>query len=108
MLLRPKKDHKYRLYWNIYHHSVGYLVILLSIINIFTGLDILSPAKKWRHAYIAILVVLVANAAWLEAYTWYIVLKRRRSGSADKTLQGVNGANGSNGYVAAAGPTQFA
>ncbi|XP_041028373.1 cytochrome b561 and DOMON domain-containing protein At5g47530-like [Juglans microcarpa x Juglans regia] len=98
LLLRPNKDHKYRFYWNIYHHSVGYSVILLSIINIFLGFEILMPEKKWKNAYIAIIVFLVLNAVWLEAYTWYVVLKRRRSQSAEKTLQGVNGRNGANGY----------
>jgi hypothetical protein len=38
--LRPKKDHKYRLYRNVYHHSMGYTVIILVIINIFKGVDV--------------------------------------------------------------------
>lgn len=56
------------------------------------------PEKKWKNAYIGIIVFLVLNAVWLEAYTWYVVLKRRRSQSAEKTLQAVNGGNGANGY----------
>ncbi|KAG7963110.1 hypothetical protein I3843_09G102300 [Carya illinoinensis] len=93
LLLRPKKDHKYRLYWNIYHHSVGYLVILLSIINIFKGFDILKLEKKWKSGYIAIVVIFIINIVWVEAYTWYLVWKKR-SESAERTHQGVNGANG--------------
>uniref|UniRef100_A0A5B7BDT6 Cytochrome b561 and DOMON domain-containing protein n=1 Tax=Davidia involucrata TaxID=16924 RepID=A0A5B7BDT6_DAVIN len=93
LLLRPKKDHKYRLYWNIYHHCVGYTVIILSIVNIFEGLDILDPEKKWRKAYIGILIFLGFNAAMLEAFTWYIVIKRKRSGS-EKHPVGTNGTNG--------------
>ncbi|GER52869.1 auxin-responsive family protein [Striga asiatica] len=38
LLLRPKKEHKHRIYWNLYHHTIGYSVIILSIINIFKGL----------------------------------------------------------------------
>ncbi|KAK6917846.1 Cytochrome b561/ferric reductase transmembrane [Dillenia turbinata] len=78
LFLRPKKDYKYRHLWNIYHHSVGYLVILLSSINIFKGLHILNPEEKWKHAYITILVLLVLIAAGLEAFTWFVVLKKKR------------------------------
>ncbi|XP_041024258.1 cytochrome b561 and DOMON domain-containing protein At5g47530-like [Juglans microcarpa x Juglans regia] len=102
LLLRPKKDHKYRFYWNIYHHSVGYLVILLSIINIFKGFDILKPEKKWKSGYIAIVVIFIINIVWVEAYTWYL-LRKKRSESTGKTHQGVNGAKG---YGAR--PAQFA
>lgn len=99
--MRPKKDHKYRLYWNIYHHTIGYAVIALSIANIFEGFDILDPAKKWKRAYIGVIIFLAAVAAILEALTWFIVLKRKDDES-DKYPQGVNGANGNgngvNGY----------
>ncbi|KAF2288846.1 hypothetical protein GH714_016954 [Hevea brasiliensis] len=92
-------DHKYRLYWNIYHHTVGYTVIILSITNIFKGFDILNPEKKWKNAYIGVIAALAFNAVWLEGYTWYLVVKRRRSESAGKMPQGINGSNGVNGHV---------
>uniref|UniRef100_A0A6N2LZW8 Cytochrome b561 and DOMON domain-containing protein n=1 Tax=Salix viminalis TaxID=40686 RepID=A0A6N2LZW8_SALVM len=57
LLLRPKPDHKYRFYWNIYHHLVGYSVIILGIINIFKGFNILNPDKKWKNAYIVSLLL---------------------------------------------------
>ncbi|KAL4619944.1 hypothetical protein ACB092_06G117900 [Castanea dentata] len=101
LLLRPKKDHKYRLYWNIYHHSIGYTVIILSIVNVFKGLDLLDPEKKWKKIYTAILIFLGFNAAMLEAFTWYIVIKRKKTGS-DKYPSHENGANGTNGYGARA------
>ncbi|PKU84913.1 hypothetical protein MA16_Dca019550 [Dendrobium catenatum] len=103
LLLRPKKDHKYRLYWNIYHHVIDYTVIILSVINIFKGFDILDPERKWKHAYIAIIVTLGGIAVALEAITWGIVLKRKRSDSSDKSHRGTNGVNGlnsTNGYGA--------
>lgn len=93
MLLRPNKEHKYRIYWNVYHHSVGYCIIILSIVNIFEGFDILDPAKKWKHAYIGVIATLGGVALVLEAVTWPIVL-RRRSRSSEKSHHGVNGANG--------------
>ncbi|KAI3434179.1 Cytochrome b561 and DOMON domain-containing protein [Psidium guajava] len=101
LLLRPKKDHKYRFYWNIYHHSMGYAVIILSIINIFKGFNILDPEKKWKDAYIGVIVALGCVAVVLEAFTWYVVLKRK-SQSGSKTPHGMNGSNGynHNGYGA--------
>ncbi|GLT46250.1 hypothetical protein SLA2020_200210 [Shorea laevis] len=104
LLLRPKKDHKYRLYWNIYHHSIGYSTIILSIINVFEGLHLLNPAEKWKKIYIGILIFLGFNAAMLEAFTWYIVIKRKRAAAHDKHSHGVNGTNGVNGYGARTHP----
>lgn len=96
LLLRPKPDHKYRIYWNIYHTSVGYTVISLGITNIFKGLDILDPEKKWKNAYIGVLISLAVIAVILEAFTWFIVLKRKK----EEKQQGPvgNGAYGANGY----------
>lgn len=98
LLLRPKADHKYRFYWNIYHHLVGYTVIILSIINIFKGFNILNPDEKWKNAYIGVIVALALNAVWLEGYTWYVVVKRKSSETAGKRPQFTNGSNGANGY----------
>ncbi|KAL0321082.1 UNVERIFIED_CONTAM: cytochrome and DOMON domain-containing protein [Sesamum radiatum] len=100
LLLRPKKDHKYRFYWNMYHHSVGYSVIVLSIINIFKGLDILNPGEKWKRAYVEILIGLALVAATLEVYTWYIVVKRKKTSSPQKMQNRINGTNGHNAYGA--------
>lgn len=106
--MRPKKDHKYRKYWNVYHHAVGYSVIILSIVNIFEGFDALDPEKKWKRAYIGVLIALGANFLWLEAYTWFIVLTRGKKSSQDGTEkagyrfgngngQGIGANNGGNG-----------
>ncbi|CAK9133339.1 unnamed protein product [Ilex paraguariensis] len=94
LLLRPKKDHKFRLYWNIYHYVVGYTVIILTIINIFEGFDILKPAKKWKNAYIGVLIFLGVVATLLEAFTWYIVLMRKKKAGSDKHAHVGNGVNG--------------
>ncbi|KAL1095908.1 hypothetical protein V6Z11_D06G188200 [Gossypium hirsutum] len=94
LLVRPKPDHKYRVYWNIYHHLVGYTVVILSVINIFKGLDILEPEKKWKNAYIGVIIALACSGIVLEAYTWFLVLRRKRSESAGKLSHGINGAHG--------------
>lgn len=54
------KEHKYRIWWNIYYHSVGYAIIILSIFNIFEGFNILNPLKIWRLVYACVLIVLGA------------------------------------------------
>lgn len=99
LLLRPKKEHKYRFYWNVYHHFIGYSVIVLSLINIFKGFNILDPDQKWKRAYIVVLIGLAAVAATLEIFTWYVVVKRKKSSSPHKVP---NGTNGHNGYGASA------
>ncbi|XP_076896173.1 cytochrome b561 and DOMON domain-containing protein At5g35735-like [Bidens hawaiensis] len=92
LLLRPKPDNKYRFYWNIYHHTLGYSIIILSIINVYEGLDILDPEKKWKNTYTGILISLGVITVILEALTWFIVIKRK---SEDKrTHAGANGVNG--------------
>ncbi|KAI3508062.1 hypothetical protein L1887_23062 [Cichorium endivia] len=77
LFLRPKVEHKLRLYWNIYHHGTGYAVVVLGILNVFKGLHILSPASKWRSAYLIIISVLGVIALILEVVTWIIVLRRK-------------------------------
>nr|ACG28004.1 membrane protein [Zea mays] len=81
LFLRPKKDHKYRVYWNAYHHSVGYTVIVLGVVNIFKGMAILDVEQRWKTGYIAAISVLGAVAVALEAVTWGVVLRRRKEES---------------------------
>ncbi|TXG54258.1 hypothetical protein EZV62_019514 [Acer yangbiense] len=81
LFLRPKKDHKYRFYWNIYHHGIGFSILIMGILNVFKGLDILNPEKKWKTAYITVISVLGGIAALLEAITWVVVLKRKSNRS---------------------------
>ncbi|KAF8718069.1 hypothetical protein HU200_025546 [Digitaria exilis] len=90
LLLRPDTKNKYRFYWNIYHHSVGYSVIVLSAINIFKGLDILQPSSGYKTAYIVILATLGGIAVCLEAITWPIAIRKRKR-DADKASNGTAG-----------------
>ncbi|KAK9055621.1 hypothetical protein SSX86_026706 [Deinandra increscens subsp. villosa] len=81
LFLRPNKDHKLRFYWNIYHHGIGYAILVLGIINVFKGLDILSPESKWRTSYIVVISTLGAIALLLEVITWIVTLKKKSSKS---------------------------
>lgn len=105
LLLRPKKDHKHRFYWNLYHWGVGYSVIVLSVINIYKGLDILDPEKKWKTAYTVVIVVLGCVALLLEASTWVIVLRRRKDGNEQKFNNGYNGNGNGNAYAMRSQPS---
>ncbi|KAG7543251.1 Cytochrome b561/ferric reductase transmembrane [Arabidopsis thaliana x Arabidopsis arenosa] len=81
MLLRPRKDHKFRYVWNIYHHGVGYSILILGIINVFKGLSILNPKHTYKTAYIAVIGTLGGITLLLEVVTWVIVLKRKSAKS---------------------------
>ncbi|CAL5183995.1 unnamed protein product [Lathyrus oleraceus] len=97
LLLRPNKDHKIRIYWNFYHWGIGYATIIISIINIFKGFDALEVSAgnrydNWKHAYTGIIAALGGIAVLLEAYTWMIVIKRKKS--ENKLSHATNGTNG--------------
>ncbi|BBN02509.1 hypothetical protein MPTK1_2g15890 [Marchantia polymorpha subsp. ruderalis] len=77
LVLRPKPEHKLRKPWNVYHHSVGYTVLILSIINIFEGFDILMPDKKYKHAYVGVIIALGAIAVVMEIITWAVWIRNR-------------------------------
>lgn len=68
--LKPTKADKYRHYWNLYHHFVGYALLSLVVINILKGFAILQPPKIWKHTYIGLLILLASIAFGLEIYTW--------------------------------------
>ncbi|KAI4998871.1 hypothetical protein ZWY2020_054213 [Hordeum vulgare] len=78
LFLRTKKDHKLRVYWNVYHRSVGYTTIILGIVNIFKGMTILDVEHKWKTAYIIAVSILGVIAVSLEVITSSIILKRSK------------------------------
>ncbi|KAA0026084.1 hypothetical protein IC582_002185 [Cucumis melo] len=88
LFLRPKKDHKYRVYWNVYHHSIGYSILILGIINVFKGFNMLNPDRKWKSTYIVVIAVVGVIAVVLEAFTWVVVLKRKSSKKSTKPFDG--------------------
>jgi hypothetical protein len=90
MFLRPKKDHKYRIFWNIFHYCIGYGTIILSIWNVFKGIGILEPGKKlWKEGYMSFIITLACLALIFEAIKWYSVLRRKNE--SQKTLDEATG-----------------
>ncbi|XP_059636771.1 cytochrome b561 and DOMON domain-containing protein At4g17280-like [Cornus florida] len=69
LCLRPKPDHKYRSYWNMYHHIVGYGVLGLSVANIFIGFSILHPGQIWKISYYVTLALIIVSALLLELFS---------------------------------------
>ncbi|CAL5344391.1 unnamed protein product [Camellia sinensis] len=84
LLLRPRKDHKYRYLWNLFHHNTGYAVILLSFFNIWLGFSILKPAKEWMIAYGVVFGALILSAFLLEV--WKKFARDRRTGRAHEEV----------------------
>ncbi|EPS67328.1 hypothetical protein M569_07445, partial [Genlisea aurea] len=80
--LRPGKDHKYRIYWNVYHHGAGYAILVMGIFNVFKGLDILKPGVGWTRAYTAVVSIIGGVALVLEATTWILYFMRRKKENA--------------------------
>ncbi|KAH7415570.1 hypothetical protein KP509_14G052700 [Ceratopteris richardii] len=98
LLLRPKKDHKIRKAWNIYHYSLGASILILGISNIFYGFDILSPQKKWRRAYIGVLIGLAILTLCLEVVSWAYTFRKKAVGRKPEGAQ-IGGAHSiTNGY----------
>ncbi|OWM87910.1 hypothetical protein CDL15_Pgr000327 [Punica granatum] len=79
MFVRPSKDHKYRTYWNIYHHGIGYSILVLGVLNVFKGIEILAPPREWKLCYIALLVLLGLISLSLEVTTWTLLLRNKNS-----------------------------
>ncbi|OVA04052.1 Cytochrome b561 [Macleaya cordata] len=70
LFFRPTKVDEYRGYWNIYHHLLGYTLIILIAVNIFKGINILRPDKIWKRTYVGVLGTLALTALILEVFTW--------------------------------------
>ncbi|OMO64777.1 Cytochrome b561, eukaryote [Corchorus olitorius] len=70
--LQPKNEEEWRKCWEIYHHLLGYTIIVLSIANIFQGISNIQShsAAKWRWIYVAMLIILALIALALEIYRW--------------------------------------
>eukprot|EP00850_Spirogloea_muscicola_P026035 SM005297S17864 [mRNA] locus=s5297:60:893:- [translate_table: standard] len=102
---RPHRGTKYRLYFNIIHHTFGYATIVLAIVNIFLGFHYLAAYHGCRTGYIVFIAVLGGIALVLEVVTWALWLRRRRddtdSGTVTKPTAAAPGVTGTsaNGAV---------
>jgi len=79
ILLRPKKDHKYRIWWNIFHFLVGYTTIILAIWNVFKGFDILGGNIMYKIIYACVIGCLVLIGLSLEVVAWIMWLWNKKS-----------------------------
>jgi hypothetical protein len=89
--LRPKKDAKVRIYWNVFHHTIGFATIIIIIVNIFEGIHLLQPDRKWKKIYIIVIAILAAISLVMEIITWIVWFRRRQV--SPKRLDHPNGVN---------------
>lgn len=82
--LKPKVNDDYRKYWNMYHHFLGYALLVTIIMNIFKGISILKGGKGWRWGYIGILCLMGAITLALEIYTWLKFFQDKRKHEQEK------------------------
>ncbi|XP_002974317.2 cytochrome b561 and DOMON domain-containing protein At5g35735 [Selaginella moellendorffii] len=85
---RPNKEHKLRLYWNAYHHSIGYLMLILIFTNIYKGFEILQPKRRWHNAYTGFVVLAAIVSFILEILTWIIYFKRKKNAEKEALANG--------------------
>eukprot|EP00270_Netrium_digitus_P004979 TRINITY_DN16488_c0_g1_i2.p1 TRINITY_DN16488_c0_g1~~TRINITY_DN16488_c0_g1_i2.p1 ORF type:complete len:390 (+),score=40.92 TRINITY_DN16488_c0_g1_i2:129-1298(+) len=85
---RPNKKSPSRIYWNIYHHGVGYSTIIMGCANCFVGFVLLGTFGHWRKIYIIFLIVLGGASVIMEVVTWvYWFLTRVQDESDGKRLK---------------------
>ncbi|KAG6423838.1 hypothetical protein SASPL_114242 [Salvia splendens] len=77
--LRPHPSDGYRMYWNMYHHFLGYSILALVFFNIFLGIKILEPEHVWKWAYIGVLGTLGSLALAFEFFGWIKFLTQNSS-----------------------------
>lgn len=71
-LLRPRKDHKKRGVWNVVHHNMGRIGLILAIINIYYALLVVEDdIADWTYiAYSAVLGVMLVVMVGMYGYWW--------------------------------------
>ncbi|RDY06660.1 Cytochrome b561 and DOMON domain-containing protein, partial [Mucuna pruriens] len=63
---RPKKESKVRKYWNLYHHNMGRILIILAVANIFYGIQLGREGRGWNIGYGVVLAILLTMAITFE------------------------------------------
>ncbi|XP_071738033.1 cytochrome b561 and DOMON domain-containing protein At3g07570-like [Rutidosis leptorrhynchoides] len=66
LLARPSLDSKTRKYWNWYHYTIGRVMILTVIVNIFYGIHIAKAGSSWNASYGVILGIFIMTVLFLE------------------------------------------
>ncbi|XWS51835.1 hypothetical protein CRYUN_Cryun11dG0016600 [Craigia yunnanensis] len=84
--LKPRREDEYRKHWNVYHHFLGYSLLVMIPLNIYQGIKILKPDNRtWKWAYNGILVLLAIVVSALEIYTWttFLINNNKKKSSGD-------------------------
>ncbi|KAL6903626.1 hypothetical protein ACP4OV_004439 [Aristida adscensionis] len=71
ILARPDKTSKVRRFWNWYHHNIGRAAILLSIGNVFLGLNIAREVNAYVVSYGVFVAVWVVAVIAFEVKRFY-------------------------------------
>ncbi|XP_061349923.1 cytochrome b561 and DOMON domain-containing protein At3g07570-like [Gastrolobium bilobum] len=67
---RPNKESKVRKYWNLYHHNIGRVLIILAIANIFYGIYLGKEGSAWLVGYGIVLALLLSIAVFFKIRPW--------------------------------------
>ncbi|KAF8402354.1 hypothetical protein HHK36_013308 [Tetracentron sinense] len=70
LLGRPDKASKVRKYWNWYHYSLGSILIVFAISNVFYGIHLGGAGSGWKVGYGSVLAILFLVAIVLEVKLW--------------------------------------
>lgn len=70
LLARPDKMHKFRKYWNWYHYSVGRVLLVFAIANVFYGIHLGGEGKGWTVGYAVVLCILFITSTFCEYKLW--------------------------------------
>ncbi|PPS09019.1 hypothetical protein GOBAR_AA11617 [Gossypium barbadense] len=75
---KPTQEDEYRKHWNVYHHFLGYALLVMIPVNIYKGIKLLKPNNiTWKWTYNGILVLLGVVVLALEIVTWAIFLYKK-------------------------------
>ncbi|XP_051136248.1 cytochrome b561 and DOMON domain-containing protein At5g35735-like isoform X2 [Andrographis paniculata] len=68
--LRAREDDPFRSYWNMYHHTLGYSLLVMIWVNIFIGIRIVEKVPAWKWACVGVLGAVGTLLLLFEAFTW--------------------------------------
>ncbi|KAK4340554.1 hypothetical protein RND71_039055 [Anisodus tanguticus] len=77
--LQPDEENVYRKYWVIYHNFFGYALIILTIVNIFQGIEKEEPSNRWKWSYAVLVGVMGLTALVLELLPCFSMIKNKLS-----------------------------
>ncbi|CAN4116657.1 unnamed protein product [Withania somnifera] len=75
--LQPDEENAYRKYWVIYHNIFGYALIILTIVNIFQGIEKEEPNNRWKWSYVVLVCVTGLIALILELFPCFNMIKNK-------------------------------